>query len=80
MDSWRGPRREKASQLVGRFRGKWADLRAVARTNQNLDHEERLFSAIVSMQYKKLEEQRAFQKSRLRLVQAEINRVQLFDK
>jgi hypothetical protein len=77
MDAWRGPRREKTSQLVERLRAKWADLRTVLRTKQDLDQEERYFSAVLSMQYKKPDEQKAFQKRRMRLIQAELGKIQL---
>jgi hypothetical protein len=77
MESWRTPRREKAAQLCERVRTKWSDLKTVSRTDPTLDQQERFFSAILSMQYKKPEEQKKFQRSRMKLIQAEIAKIQL---
>jgi hypothetical protein len=77
MDPWRAQRREKANQLITQLRAKWHDLGSVARSDPRLNQDERFFQAIVTMQYKKPEEQKAFQRRRAKLIADEIAKIQV---
>jgi hypothetical protein len=77
MDSWRVQRRGKANQLINQLRLKWQDLGKVVRSETRLNQEDRVFTAILAMQYKKPEEQKGFRRKRAKLIADEIAKIQL---
>jgi Skp family chaperone for outer membrane proteins len=68
MESWRAPRRREMENVLRKLSEKWSDLRAIVRADPKLDQDEQLFQAVIRLHYKKLEEQKGYQKRRRTII------------